>query len=74
MRKKTSTTVLGLGLTTFVIGVLSLVMLVVQAAMNVSCWVDWKDSGRLYRFQYGPGVCQVHDGKGWVPAERVRVD
>lgn len=61
-------------LTGILLLVLALFMVCVQAAQNVGCWMDWKDSGRQWRFQYGPGTCQVHDGKGWVPASRVRVD
>lgn len=53
---------------------LAVVMVIAQSLQNVGCWMDWKDSGRQWRFQYGAAICQVHDGKGWVPASRVRVD
>lgn len=56
------------------VGLFLVVLGFVNSAVALACYLDWKDSGREYRMQWGAGVCQVHDGKGWVPSRLVRID
>lgn len=41
---------------------------------TLECVGNWADSGRQYRYKAITATCQVHDGKGWVPSSRVRVE
>lgn len=63
----------------FILGVLLCIILSVALVTAIAwpisaagCHLEWRDSEREYRVR--ALTCQVHDGRGWVPASRVRVD
>lgn len=74
MYRRTSDRWLAWALGAIVLGLIVLIVAGASALAALGCYVDWRDSGRDYRFQWLSGTCQVHDDKGWVPASRVRVD
>ena len=61
---------------TMIIGGFSAIVLlcyiIVAPLQYIGCKNAWNESGREWRWTAKAG-CQIHDGKGWVPAHQVRV-